>query len=135
MNGVVIVLIFFLVTLVLAGVVAVKLRWRKKMGSKELQYIRSYWIRIIDSFNGCPSQAVIDADKLLDYALGKHGFEGSLGEKLKKAGPRFSDLDSVWRAHKLRNKFAHELSNIDKGAAKAALQNFKKALNDLGAKL
>ncbi len=135
MNGVVIVLIFFLVTLVLAGVVAVKLRWRKKMGSKELQYIRSYWIRIIDSFNGFPSQAVIDADKLLDYALGKHGFEGSLGEKLKKAGPRFSDLDSVWRAHKLRNKFAHELSNIDKGAAKAALQNFKKALNDLGAKL
>jgi hypothetical protein len=135
MSGVAIVLIFFLVTLVLVGFVAIKLRWRKKLGSKELQYIRSHWVRIIDSFNSYPSQAIMDADKLLDYTLEKHGFTGTLGEKLKKAGPRFSDLDSVWRAHKLRNKFAHELSNVDNGAAKAALQNFKKALNDLGAKL
>ena len=71
----------------------------------------------------------------MDYALKKHGFEGSLGEKLKKAGPRFNDLNAVWSAHKLRNRIAHELSEINKEEAKRALKQFKRALNDLGAKL
>jgi len=103
--------------------------------SKELQYIKSHWIRIIDMFHGNPKAAVLDADKLLDYALGKKGFKGTLGEKLKKAGGRFSDINSVWSAHKLRNKVAHELEDINLVDAKAALASFKKALNDLGAKL
>ena len=107
----------------------------KKLGPKELQYIQSHWIRIIDSFDAHPAQAVMDADKLLDYLLGKHGFVGSLGEKLKKAGPRFSDLDGAWRAHKLRNRAAHELGNLDKRATQEALKQFKKGLNDLGGKL
>lgn len=113
--------------------------WRRRKGrtfsSEELNYIRSHWIRIIDAFEDHPKQAILDADKLLDYALGRKGFQGSLGEKLKKAGPRFSDLNSVWSAHKLRNKVAHELSEIRYKDAKLALGNFKRALNDLGAKL
>ena len=76
-----------------------------------------------------------DADKILDYALLREGFEGNLGEKLKAAGPRFSDLDGVWRAHKRRNRIAHELGDIDRDEAKRALKSFKKALNDLGAGL
>lgn len=107
----------------------------KAFRSEELQYIRSHWMIIVNSLDSHPKQAVLDADKLLDYALSKKGFAGSVGEKLKAAGPRFSDLDGVWRAHKLRNHVAHELSDIELHAAKAAINNFKKALNDLGAKL
>ena len=108
---------------------------RKKLGPKELEYIKSHWIRIIDSFQSHTAAAILDADKLLDYALGRHGFGGSLGEKLKKSGARFSDLNSVWRAHKLRNSVAHELCNLDEQEARKALVAFKKALNDLGASL
>ncbi len=102
---------------------------------KELNYIRSHWIRIIDSFPGNPKASILDADKLLDYSLKKKGYEGSLGEKLKKAKGHFSRINDVWSAHKLRNRVAHELGEIDVRAAKLALAQFKRALNDLGAKL
>lgn len=102
---------------------------------KEVFYIRSHWVRIIDMFSGNPKVSILDADKLLDYALSKRGYKGSLGEKLKHSKGLFSNLDGVWRAHKLRNRVAHELGDIDRGEAKSALAQFKKALNDLGAGL
>lgn len=102
---------------------------------KELQYIKSHWIRIIDMFHSHPKEAVLDADKLLDYALKTKGYEGSLGEKLKRAGKLFSDIDGVWSAHKVRNAVAHDMDDIDEKNLRLALQNYKKALNDLGAKL
>lgn len=110
-------------------------KWSKKFTSKEFQYIRSHWIRIIDMFQGNHRGAIMDADKLLDYVLGIKGYSGNLGEKLKKAKSKFSDLDGVWSAHKLRNKIAHEFAHVDKSSAKVALIQFKKALNDLGARL
>lgn len=127
--------VFIIITLLLVIFVFVKMRRRKGMSMEAMQYIQSHWIRIIDSFNSHPKNAILDADKLLDYALSKHGFEGNLGEKLKKAGPRFKDLNGAWSAHKLRNRVAHELEEIDKDQAKRALKQFKSALNDLGAEL
>lgn len=131
----IIIVIAILLCLFLVLYVVVKQSRRKGLSPKEMQYIRSHWIRIIDMFNGNPAQSIIDSDKLLDYGLKVHGFEGTLGEKLKKAGPRFSDLNGVWAAHKLRNRAAHELSGINKDEAKRALSGFKRALNDLGAGL
>lgn len=127
--------VFLILTFLLVAYVFFKVARRKGFSAKEMQYIQSHWIIIIDSFDSHPKNAIMDADKLLDYALGKHGFEGNLGEKLKKAGPRFKDLNGVWSAHKLRNRVAHELGEIDKDEAKRALKRFKSALNDLGAKL
>lgn len=102
---------------------------------KTLQYIKSHWIRIIDMFHSHPKEAVLDADKLLDYALHKKGYEGSLGEKLKRAGKLFSDINAVWAAHKVRNSIAHEMVEISEKDFRTALHSYKKALNDLGAKL
>lgn len=129
------VIVFFVLDFVIVFWVVLKRRRGRRFAENELNYIRSQWIRIIDSFESHTKEAVIDADKLLDYALGRKNFVGSLGEKLKKAGSRFSDLNGVWRAHKLRNRIAHEFSEIKKDEAKKALSYFKKALNDLGAKL
>ena len=112
-----------------------KRRRKNNFRPEELQYIKSHWIRIIDSFNSHPKEAILDADKLLDYALSRRGLQGTLGEKLKKAKAYFSDINQVWQAHKLRNQIAHELMNLNNGEAKLALTQFKRALNDLGAKL
>lgn len=120
-------------------VLVVIILWRKfrakKFSQEQLQYIRAHWIRIIDSFDSHSKQGIMDADKLLDYALAKKGFVGTLGEKLKKAGSRFSDLNGVWQAHKLRNQIAHELKDINIVEARRALKFFKQGLNDLGANL
>ncbi len=120
---------------ILVAYVFFKKLGRDTFDSKELQYIKSHWIRIIDMFNTNSKASILDADKLLDYALGKKGFDGNLGEKLKKGGARFSDVNEVWMAHKLRNKIAHELGDIDVAEARRALKYFKRALNDLGAHL
>lgn len=108
---------------------------RKRLSGEQLQYIQSHWIRIIDAFKSHPNQSVMDADKLLDYALKCYGYEGPLGEKLKKAKGHFSDLNGVWSAHKLRNTLAHELVHVSDDVSRKALSQFKRALNDLGANL
>jgi hypothetical protein len=75
---------------------------------------------------------IIEADKALDLALRLAGYSGSLGEKLKSAGARFSDLDAVWSAHKLRNRLAHEAhATVDAREADAAMRALKRGIEDL----
>lgn len=78
---------------------------------------------------------IIDADKLLDRALMEMGIPGkTMGERLKKCGDKFSDVNAVWRAHKLRNAIAHEDDlEITYRQASGALTIYKQALKDLGA--
>ena len=79
--------------------------------------------------------AVIEADKLLDRALMELGVPGkTMGERLKASSNRFSQLNSVWYAHKQRNQIAHEQDfNLEYNQAKHALASFRQALKDLGA--
>ncbi|MBR3246761.1 hypothetical protein IKF87_02660 [Candidatus Saccharibacteria bacterium] len=78
---------------------------------------------------------VISADKLLDKAMMEMGVPGkTMGERLKKCGDKFSNLNAVWRAHKLRNALAHESDlEISYKQAYNALQIYKQALKDIGA--
>ncbi len=84
------------------------------------------------SYNMC----VVEADKLLDKALCEMGVPGrTMGDRMKKIGKeKFSQLNAVWHAHKLRNQIAHENDfHPDYNQAKHALETFKQALKDLGA--
>ena len=78
---------------------------------------------------------ITNADKLLDKALIEAGFAGkTMGERLKKTGNRFSDVNAVWRAHKVRNMIAHETDfEVSYTQARNALEIYKQALKDLGA--
>ena len=45
---------------------------------------------------------IIEADKLLDKAMIEMGVVGkTMGDRLKRIGSRFSNLNAAWRAHKL----------------------------------
>ena len=78
---------------------------------------------------------IINGDKLLDKALVEMGVPGkTMGDRLKRCGDRFTNLNAVWRAHKLRNAIAHEPDiEISYKQAYNALQIYKQALKDLGA--
>lgn len=78
---------------------------------------------------------VINCDKLLDKALIEMGVPGkTMGDRLKRAGGRFTNLNAVWRAHKLRNAIAHEADlEITYKQAFNATKIYKQALKDLGA--
>ncbi len=78
---------------------------------------------------------VINGDKLLDKAMMEMGVPGkTMGDRLKKCGDKFTNLNGVWQAHKLRNAIAHE-TDIEVSYRRAfnALQIYKQALKDLGA--
>ena len=79
--------------------------------------------------------SIINADKLLDKAMIEMGVPGkTMGDRLKRAGGRFSNLNAVWRAHKLRNAIAHESDfEISYKQAYNALAVYKQALKDIGA--
>lgn len=55
-----------------------------------------------------PVLRILEYDKILDQLLYELGFQGSVADKLKKGGVRFSNLQTLWTYHKLRNTIAHE---------------------------
>jgi hypothetical protein len=100
--------------------------------------IKTRWVTIMATSQTGASglkSAINEADKLLDHVMKQLGYEGErMGERLKQAGPRFTDRNNVWRAHKLRNALAHEIGfDLVPSQAKEALQDFEQALKDLQA--
>jgi transposase len=81
--------------------------------------------------------ALLEADKLLDYIMQAKGFQGdTMGDRLKLNGDRFSDLNGIWTAHKLRNQIAHEVAiDIVKSQVEDAVRKLGRGIQDLGVTL
>lgn len=106
---------------------------KQRLGSKDITQIKKLWKEAETLLNEHPDKAVLKADKLLDHALGKAGYSGNLGEKLRHARSVLSDNNAIWSAHKLRNRIAHEIDiTVSVQQAKTALKAFRKAFHDLG---
>lgn len=132
--------IFFAVILFIAGLILWFIsRFHKSSNQLDIDKYRRKWLEIErqlvkDDARSC-QLAVIEADKLLDTALKESGVQGeTMGERLKSAKDVWSNRDSLWQAHKLRNKIVHE-SDLQVGYAafRRALAGFKRALKDMGA--
>lgn len=78
--------------------------------------------------------AVIDADKLVDDALARHGYAGdSFGDRLMniESGALVS-LDGLWWAHKVRNRLAHEMDYFLRYTeARQAMAYYEQTLREL----
>lgn len=134
-------IIFLLITILLVGVmvfVAISLTSKKRYSFEKEEY-QADWLHIENSLlkdnPATYAAAIIEADKLLDKALLEMGAPGkTMGERLKKAGGYFSQENSIWHAHKIRNQIAHEHGfKVEYLQAKRALASFKQALKDLEA--
>ena len=124
--------IFVILDLALVTFVVISKSKRGFTPAQKAKYLE-HWKRI-KALGG--KDAVIEADKLLDELLGARGYAGSLGEKLKKAGPAFSNVNDVWGVHKLRNRLVHELgAGLGREEASAALNKYERAYKDIGLQL
>lgn len=119
--------------------VAIILTGKRKYTFNKLEY-QSNFLAIENSLTKNNPQsyqmAVVEGDKLLDKAMMEMGISGkTMGERLKKCGKeKFSQLNAVWNAHKLRNQIAHESGfRLEYHQARHALTIYKQALKDLGA--
>lgn len=112
--------------------------WRKfrkdKLFGPQREYLRTHWNNIETMFNTDPRAAIVEADKLLDYGLKiRFQVQASVGQNLKTFGRFFSDLEGLWKAHKLRNQIVHELNyKVSERDTLAAKMSFYRALKDLG---
>lgn len=122
-----------LVLLILGFGVFVLFYRKRRLSGGTVRKIQAMWREVESLSEAHPEQALLKADKLLDFALKNAGYSGSLGEKMQKARAVFRDNDAVWSAHKLRNRVAHEIDiRLSTSQTKTALNGFKKAFYDLG---
>lgn len=118
-----------LLAAVLLTFVVLKLQSRRVSG-REKQHIAALW-KALDTID-TPTMKLLHADAVLGKALQIAGYTGSVGDMLKQAGPRFSNEDAVWKAHKLRNMVAHEPhKEFSHKELQQAIQTLKKATDDL----
>lgn len=83
--------------------------------------------------NGDKNRAIIELDIILTNLLKMNGLKGSTGEMLKMSGSLISDINSIWHAHKVRNKIAHEMNyKISEYEFKKNLSIYIKSFKDLG---
>ncbi|MCL1929879.1 hypothetical protein FWF93_01970 [Candidatus Saccharibacteria bacterium] len=112
---------------------------RKHVDALNKKEYGAEWQKIIssvDTSNGSTMQmAILAADKLLDKALKQIGTPGvTMGDRLKVSSHKFSKINDVWYAHKLRNQVAHEADfKLNVMTARKALAIFKRSLRELGA--
>jgi len=129
-----------LVGIILAGLaLLIVITIATKKAPKKLDHAKyqSKWqeLQTLCSDKATWGLAVIDADKLLDDALKRRHFKGkTMGERMVSAQRTFSDNDSVWFGHKLRNKLVHEQDvKLHQDEVLDALKGIRQGLKDLGA--
>lgn len=111
--------------------------YRRIPKSLKVQYFIAKWkeLQVFLPDKKTWSEAIIEADKLLDRALKKRKFRGkSMGERMVAAQRIFSDNDGVWFAHNLSKKIlADDNLKLKEVDVKEALIGFRQALRDIGA--
>lgn len=131
-------LVIAIVAVGLLALVAMTLMGKRRHDFNVEEY-QTRWLKIENGLIKGQRQtynlAVLNADKLLDRALIELGLPGkTMGERMKRVNERFSKVNAVWYAHKLRNQIAHEPDfELDYDEASRALAAFRQALKDLGA--
>lgn len=132
-------IVIFSFALIIGGLMLFFIDRNRKRRGLDVEKFRSKWLDIENSFdmNNPASYAmcIIKADTLLDLALKDLDVAGeTMGERLKNSEGKISKIDSVWTAHKIRNKLVHEHdTKINPRITRQIMNTFKRALKDLGA--
>ncbi len=126
----------FLVIIALCTLAVVMLLvvWRmhakRQLTKRQRAHYWKQWERVATMTDA--HRRVLEAENIVARALHALGYKGSFAEKLIAAGPRFSQPQALWDAHKLRNRVAHEVGmNLSSQEAARAVSAFEKALKDL----
>jgi hypothetical protein len=102
------IVITLIVILVLLGcALYLKKAWKKNRlrgaaRTRALEHMKR--VRTLSDYH----RRILDADSVLEHALGDLGYSGSMADKLRSAGKFLPGLQDIWTAHKLRNRIAHE---------------------------
>ncbi len=126
-----------IIAAVILILLAILIFFRKRPKALKVSYYEKKWAELqqLCADKATWADAIINADKLLDEALKRKKYGGkSMGERLVSAQRDFTDNDTLWFGHKLRNKISVEPTfKLKQKDVKEALIGIKRALKDLGA--
>ncbi|MBP7859505.1 hypothetical protein KA001_00900 [Patescibacteria group bacterium] len=91
---------------------------------------KSYLVVTSDDI-GKKRALIVEYDSIMSKILSDLFGKNTVGENLKKAKNRlsYSDYNSLWFSHKIRNRIIHEIeSKVEKQDLNMAINNFKKIL-------
>ena len=132
-------MIIFVVILLAFGLLTFFAGKRGGISEHEQAKIREIWggieLLMADEREASWAKAVFEADKLLDYVMRLKRVAGNnLGERLKNGKYLFTNVQSAWDGHKLRNQLAHEVDIVlVRHEAERAVGLLKDSLRQLGA--
>jgi hypothetical protein len=130
MQWVVVVAIGILILLAFMAWMALRMSSKRRLPPADAKRHWDQWKNVVVIQDD--HRRVIEAEKVLESALKSLGYEGNFADKLRAAGPRFSRLQDLWGAHKLRNRIAHEMGvSIGEREVRSAMSAFERALKDL----
>ena len=136
--GLAIVLVAGLGLLLFLTTVNVSTKQKVQKSNLNLALVRTRWQDITEQAKNQLhlKEALIEADKLLDYILKGQGYNGeTMAQRIKAAEKSFTDKESVWRAHKLRNHMVHEFADVVPQQVEHAIKDLGQAIRDLGVQL
>jgi len=131
-----VVLIVLVVAIVVLWLVTRGLSKKYALSEADRRRVQESWAQVEEMLDGGKeTQAIMEADKLLNFVLERKGVAGeNLGERLKNGKSLFKDIDAAWRAHKVRNQIAHDMDiKVASHQARQTLNLFKRTLKDLDA--
>jgi len=106
---------------------------KSKLNIPTKKYIQTKWREIENLPEDRIKEAIFEADKLLDYTLTKMGArDRNITPKIEKMSHCFGDPELVLKAHKFRNRLAHDIHfSPTKKTLASKLLAFKQAFIDL----
>lgn len=127
MNTIIIVFGIVVLLVVMGGVALLLFVRRSGPSRQEQERIRRAWAHVARQQD--PVMRVLEAEKVFALLLSSWVGKGTVADGLKKAGWRFADPEALWRAHKLRNRIAHETGlQVPLEEAERAVRTFRKAI-------
>jgi len=111
---------------------------RHSQPSLNRELVRSRWgkvIRFAKEGEAGKQQAVIEADKLVDYVLRQYNIGGeSMADRMRGAEDMIPNYQQLWQAHKLRNRLVHEQNvKLSKKDVQLSLRTYQATLKGLKA--
>lgn len=127
------IIVIFLIVFFFAFVILWKGRKGSGFSNREKEFFKNEWQKVETLKEMSPTHAVLEADKIFDNVLKKMGYRGGFADKFKKAQKLVGNKEEIWKAHKLRNRIAHESGfEINSNQAHQSISAFRSGLSYLG---
>jgi len=123
---------YIIIAIVIVGFVVLRYARQRKpsLTTAQKDQFLSDFSKIIKLQNA--TERLLKADSICSKALVVAGVKGAMGQQLRSIDTWYPRINNLWKAHKLRNRVAHEHDvNVSDKQVQRALKEFEFLLQSL----